>query len=91
MAIYCNSKTWWRITKSDLFVFGSQGKDYADLDYFKKNNISCYFQDYKHPNYDQLWNEFKPFMSIVDCLFNNGSKKTKEIILENNTLKTNLL
>jgi hypothetical protein len=78
-------------TKSDLFVFGSQGKDYADLDYFKKNNISCYFQDYKHPNYDQLWNEFKPFMSIVDCLFNNGSKKTKEIILENNTLKTNLL
>ena len=79
------------VTKSDLFVFGSQGKDYADVDYFKKKNISCYFQEYKHPVYPQLWGDFKPYMSIIDCLFNNGSEITKEIIFENNISKENLI
>lgn len=31
-------------TKSDLFVFGSQGKDYADLDYFKKTILVVIFK-----------------------------------------------
>ena len=79
------------VTKADLFVFGSQGKDYADVDYFKEKKINCYFQEYKHPVYSQLWGDFKPYMGIIDCLFNNGSEKTKEIIFENNVSKNSIL
>ena len=73
-----------KITKSDVFVFGSQGKDYADIDYFKENNLKCYFQEYHHPTYHQLWGEFKPYMSVLDSLFVHGAEKTKAFIFENN-------
>jgi hypothetical protein len=78
-------------TDSDMFVFGSQGKEYADADYFNSKNIACYFQEYKHPVYPQLWGEFKPYMSIVDCLFNNGSEKSAEIIFEANVKQHELI
>jgi len=32
------------------------------------------FQDYGHPLYDQLFGEFKPYMSIIDLILNHGSK-----------------
>jgi hypothetical protein len=71
-------------TGSDVFVFGSQGKDYADIEFFKSQAIKCFFQEYKHPEYNQLWGEFKPYMCILDCLFNLGAERTAEIIFENN-------
>ena len=38
----------------NFFVFGSQGKDYADVGYMQKKNIRAYFQEYSHPTYTQL-------------------------------------
>lgn len=78
-------------TNSNLFVFGSQGKNYADTNYFAGRNIKCYFQEFRHPEYPQLWGEFKPYMSVVDCLFNVGSQRAAEIIFENNISQQQLL
>jgi hypothetical protein len=80
-----------KVTGSNLFVFGSQGKSYADLEYFKSHNVGCYFQEYHHPEYAQLWGGFKPYMSVIDCLFNHGSQRTAEIIFENNITQNELL
>ena len=82
-------------TKSDLvldmcvkleankYIFGNQGRNYADIDAFQKNNISTYFQEYNHPIYKQLHGSFLPNMSALDLLFKEGPK-SKEIILSGN-------
>src|SRR5258708_2057785 len=54
------------------YIFGQQGKDYADADSFFKNGINIYFQNYIHPAYPQINGAFAPFMSIIDLLFNAG-------------------
>lgn len=59
---------------ADIYIFGTLGKDYADLDLFKKAGIKPYFQDYKHPIYPQLWGDFIPNLSVLDLLFNCGEK-----------------
>ncbi|MFX1444616.1 MAG: WbqC family protein [Promethearchaeota archaeon] len=76
---------------SDLFVFGKDGKRYADLDYFKENNRKIYFQDYKHPTYPQLYEKFISKLSIIDLLFNVGSKKAMGFIMKENATKKDLI
>ena len=74
---------------ADLYISGSQGKGYLDLEKFKTQGVKVYFQDYQHPAYQQLWGEFLPNLSIIDLLFNEGPK-SKEIILKNNITKDKL-
>jgi hypothetical protein len=69
-----------------LFIFGKHGKDYADIDIFRKNNIEVYFQEYTHPDYPQLYGTFIPYMSIVDLLFNCGPS-SYEILMKGNIAK----
>ena len=76
---------------SDLFVFGRDGKNYSDLEYFKENNRKIYFQEYNHPVYSQLYNDFIPNLSIIDLLFNVGSEKAKDYIMKDNISKTDLV
>lgn len=65
---------------ADLYIFGAQGKNYADGPAFQKEGIQVYFQNYQHPVYPQLHNKtFDPYMSILDLLFNCG-EKSLEII-----------
>lgn len=47
---------------------------------FNNSGISLYYHNYEHPNYNQLWGDFLPFMSIVDLLFNEGFKNSLDII-----------
>lgn len=68
------------------YIFGSQGKNYADIPSFNEKNITVYFQDYQHPVYRQLHGEFLPFMSALDILFNEGPG-SKEILISNNVNK----
>jgi hypothetical protein len=63
------------------FIFGALGEDYVDKNVFIKNNIDIEFQDYKHPKYNQLSEEFVSYMSIVDLLFNEGPERSMDIIL----------
>jgi len=79
-----------KVTNSNAFVFGALGKDYAEKSYFDSNSISIYFQEYKHPRYQQLWGDFIPYMGIIDALFNLGPERTKEVIFENNISKKEL-
>lgn len=71
----------------NIFIFGSQGKDYADVDYIKEQNIIPYFQSYTHPLYKQESKNFHPFMGVLDLLFNEERDNIKDIILNNNIQK----
>ena len=68
---------------ASTYIFGTLGKDYANVHEFEKNNIKLIFQDYNHPKYSQLYSEFVSHLSIIDLLFNHGPKSL-EIILSNN-------
>ena len=70
--------------KCDVFIFGKDGKIYADVEDFNKSNIKTVFQNYEHPEYSQIHGEFIPYMSIIDLLFNCGDNSLK--ILKNNQL-----
>lgn len=74
----------------DIFVFGALGKDYTNIEYLNKHNIKAYFQNYNHPQYSQLSNNFHPFMGIIDLLFNIDSNLVVNKILENNITKNQL-
>ena len=73
-----------------IYIFGEQGRNYADSDKFRKADIISYFQEYKHPVYPQLHGEFISHLSIVDLLFNCG-EKSLDVIMKDNINKGNLL
>jgi hypothetical protein len=53
---------------------------YINEQEFKDNNIELVWQHYTHPKYTQLYGDFKPYMCILDLLFNEGTN-SKNIIL----------
>lgn len=71
------------------YVFGILGKDYADMNEFNKFGIKVYFQEYKHPEYNQLYGSFIPNLSIVDLLFNCGPS-SYDILMNGNITKEEL-
>lgn len=74
------------------FLFGAEGKNYADINLFSKRNMTVYYQDYKINEYPQFNQEsFISHMSILDMIFNIpdsefdsciNSKNVKGIIME---------
>ena len=76
--------------EGDIFVFGALGRNYADVEYLKQNDIKAYFQDYIHPIYNQPSKDFSPYMGIIDLLFNEKKEDIKNIILTNNIMKEDL-
>ena len=72
--------------KADKYIFGENGKDYADTDSFRENKIEIFFQKYNHPEYKQINGEFIPYLSVLDLLFNTGPESLN-IILSNNIKK----
>ena len=74
----------------DLYIFGALGKDYAEEEEFSREGIKIYFQNYIHPIYPQLGQNFIPYMSIIDLLFNCGSN-SYEILMKGNTTKEELI
>jgi len=76
--------------QADIYVFGIQGKDYADVDAFNRANIQVCFQDYRHPVYEQQHGDsFISHLSVIDLLFNHG-EDSREIILSGNITKKEL-
>lgn len=61
-------------TGATTYLSGPFGKDYLDLKKFHEHGIHVQFQDYEHPIYRQIHGEFLPYMSVIDLLFNEGSK-----------------
>lgn len=60
--------------KATHYLTGDSAKDYLQEDLFRQHGICLEYQQYKHPKYNQLWSEFIPHMSIVDLLFNEGTR-----------------
>lgn len=48
------------------------GKLFLDLNPFIDNNIYVEYQNFIHPTYKQLYNDFISHISIIDVLFNEG-------------------
>ena len=77
---------------ADLYIFGAQGQNYADVDKFRATGVEPRFQQYQHPVYRarQLHGDFLPYMSVIDLLFNEGPA-SREIILSGNATRDGLL
>lgn len=57
------------VLNADVYLSGSGGKGYLDLEPFNKNKIKVDFQEYEHPVYSQVFPGFLPYMSAIDALF----------------------
>lgn len=75
---------------ADIYIFGTLGRDYADIDTFLKAGVKPVFQSYNHPSYSQLHGDFLPHMSIIDLIFNEGPNSL-DIIMSGNINKYNIL
>jgi len=78
-----------RQLKADVYIFGAQGRHYADAGAFHAACVQPYFRDYHHPVYRQLYGEFRPYMSVIDLLFNEGPQG-REILLSGNDIRADL-
>ncbi|HOO57048.1 MAG TPA: WbqC family protein [bacterium] len=64
---------------ADTYLSGAGGKNYMREEMFAEAGINLDYQEFAHPEYEQLFGSFMPFMSIADLLFNEG-EKSLEII-----------
>lgn len=62
---------------AETYLSGAGGKEYMDLDKYRKAGIQVMFQEFRHPVYDQLFGEFEPFMSVIDLIFNHGDESLR--------------
>lgn len=74
-------------TGADIYIFGEQGKNYADIESFKERGVKVLFQEYHHPSYPQLYGDFVSHLSIIDLLFNVGEDSINLILHGNVTKK----
>lgn len=64
---------------ADVYLSGQDGVKYMNLDRFKENNIRVIIQEFNHPVYPQLYQQFQSHLSVVDLLFNCGPESIKII------------
>lgn len=57
---------------AQTFYEGASGVNYIDPDEFAGNGITVSFQQYRHPEYEQLHGDFVPYLSVIDLMFNCG-------------------
>ena len=58
---------------------GEGSRRYIEEGEFKRRRINLHWQEYEHPTYNQLFNGFMPYLSVVDLLFNEGNESYKII------------
>jgi len=74
---------------ADVYIFGANGKDYADVPSFYKGNVLPYFQNYSHPVYPQSHGKFFSHLAIIDLLFNCGNA-SYDILMSGNITRSEL-
>ena len=67
--------------RANVYLSGKDGAKYMDTALFEKEGIQVVFQDYRHPQYSQLYGDFVPCLSAVDVLFNCGSE-SRSVVAE---------
>ncbi len=61
-----------RKVNASVYISGPFGRDYLDRAAFAQASIALRFHDYPHPQYEQAFDGFEPYMSAIDLLFNHG-------------------
>jgi hypothetical protein len=59
---------------SYLSPLGSAGYLLEELGWFSDAGIQVAFQHYEHPRYRQLFSPFCPYATVLDLIFNEGSR-----------------
>lgn len=57
---------------ADTYISGNGAKAYQKEKDFTDKGIKLHYTDYQPIEYQQMWNEFLPNMSIIDYIFNCG-------------------
>jgi hypothetical protein len=67
---------------TDKYISPLGSKEYLTKvqEQFFGKDIEIYYQYYNHPTYQQIGDEFIPYLGIFDLLYNSGFKKSIEII-----------
>jgi len=63
------------------YLSGAGAKKYMDESLFEKAGIELVYTDFEHPEYNQMWGDFMPNLSILDLLFNHGFEGSRKILL----------
>lgn len=62
---------------TDTYLAGSGGHDYMNLELYTQAGVSVLFQEYRHPDYHQLFGSFEPYLSVIDLIYNHGTDSLK--------------
>ena len=62
------------LVRADTYLSGPGGRNYMDMEPFRRSRIEVVFHEYRHPVYDQLFGPFEPNLSVCDLLFNEGPR-----------------
>lgn len=57
---------------TDTYLSGAFGRDYLDTSKFTGEGIAVNFHEYSYPVYPQRFDDFVPYLSYLDMLFNAG-------------------
>jgi hypothetical protein len=70
------------------FLYDANGaKSFLDAKVFEIENIQVEFQSYSFPEYHQVYHPFIPYLSVIDLIFNEGSKALE--ILKSGATRSN--
>lgn len=58
----------------DIYLAGSGGKGYMDLEIYERVGVGVEFQEFSHPEYPQLFGKFLSNLSVIDIIFNTGER-----------------
>ena len=71
----------------DTFIFGSNGKDYADIEMGKKNNVSFLYQIFDTDGYNKYRKQkYQVNLSVLDILFNMKTEDIYSYILSHGNI-----
>jgi hypothetical protein len=63
------------------YLSGQGARAYQTKEQYLDQGIQLTYSDFKPPEYQQLWGDFCPGLSILDALFNLGAADTASIVL----------
>jgi hypothetical protein len=56
----------------DTYLSGPGGRDYMDEALFEERDVGLAYNQFEHPEYEQRYEPFLPYMAVIDLLFNCG-------------------
>lgn len=63
----------------DTYLSGAGAHDYLEIQPFHENGIEVVFQEFEHPAYPQLFDDFESNLSVIDLLLNCGGDSLEVI------------